>query len=245
MSNVQLSAAVSTCWCWFRTDRWWSFLNADLRRMVLFSLSRYCVHGRCPGENAKKRQRGCPLGPRLVLYSWYAADNGELTGVDTGLILVLRFAHSFVCGRLFRLFRCLAVEMAYRLRLLTACFAGCVAGSLVGLWLMIKFDAPIFALIAAGFLPSATCWLTGLRDLKQLAKISLYSTVGWALTFALQPAVAQSAASHAQRIAGSPLVGREWHIPASVVSTLLALIGVAFSPPQLSPKTSNRLPPDM
>lgn len=130
--------------------------------------------------------------------------------------------------------------MRQRFRLLCTCFTGCVAGSLAGLWLMLAFDAPMLAALAAGLLPPTASWFAGLRDAKQLAKIALYGFVGWVLTFALQPAVAQSAASHAQRIAGLPLVGREWHIPASVVSTLLAMIGVAFSP--LPDSTSNHLP---
>jgi len=95
---------------------------------------------------------------------------------------------------------------------------------------MLTFDAPMLAALAGGLLPTVTCWLAGLRDKKQLSKIASYAAVGWILTFALQPAMAQSAASHAQRIAALPLVGREWHIPASVASTLLALIGAAFSP---------------
>lgn len=130
--------------------------------------------------------------------------------------------------------------MKRRFRLLAVCFVGCAIGSLAGLWLMLTFDAPMLAALAAGLLPTVTCWLAGLRDQKQLAKIALYAAVGWMLTFALQPAVAQSAASHAQRIAALPLVGLEWHIPASVVSTLLALIGVAFSP--LPTSTSTQLP---
>ena len=120
--------------------------------------------------------------------------------------------------------------MNRRFQLLGSCFAGCIIASLAGLWLMLAFDAPMFAALAAGTIPCAACWLAGIRDPKQLAKISAYAFIGWSLTFALQPAVAQSAASHAQRIAGLPLVGREWHIPATVISTLLALIGTAFCP---------------
>ena len=112
--------------------------------------------------------------------------------------------------------------MNRRFRLLGSCFTGCIIASL------------------AGLIPCAACWLAGIRDPKQLAKISAYAFIGWALTFALQPAVAQSAASHAQRIAGLPLVGREWHIPATVVSTLLALIGTTFCP--VSNSESNELP---
>lgn len=130
--------------------------------------------------------------------------------------------------------------MKRRFRLLGACFVGCAVGSLAGLWLMITFDAPMLAAFAAGLLPLAACWLAGLHDSKQLAKIAAYAFVGWMLTFDLQPAVTQSAASHAQRIAGLPLVGREWHVPASIVSTLLALIGVAFCP--LPDARSNQMP---
>ena len=120
--------------------------------------------------------------------------------------------------------------MNRRFQLLGSCFAGCIIASLAGLWLMLAFDAPMLAALAAGTIPCAACWLAGIRDPKQLAKISAYAFIGWSLTFALQPAVVQSAASHAQRIAGLPLVGREWHIPATVISTLLALIGTAFCP---------------
>ena len=130
--------------------------------------------------------------------------------------------------------------MNRRFRLLGSCFTGCIIASLVGLWLMLAFDAPVFAALAAAVIPCVACWLAGIRDPKQLAKICVYAFIGWTLTFALQPAVAQSAASHAQRIAGLPLVGREWHIPATIVSTLLALIGTAFCP--IPGSTSNELP---
>ena len=130
--------------------------------------------------------------------------------------------------------------MNRRFQLLGSCFAGCIIASLAGLWLMLAFDAPMLAALAAGTIPCAACWLAGIRDPKQLAKISAYAFIGWSLTFALQPAVAQSAASHAQRIAGLPLVGREWHIPATVISTLLALIGTAFCP--IPNSASNELP---
>ena len=130
--------------------------------------------------------------------------------------------------------------MKRRFRLLGSCFTGCAIASLAGLWLMLAFDAPMLAALAAAIVPCAACWLAGLRDPKQLAKISVYAFIGWALTFGLQPAVAQSAASHAARISGLPLVGREWHIPATIVSTLLALIGTAFAP--LANSTSNELP---
>ncbi len=132
--------------------------------------------------------------------------------------------------------------MNRRFRFLGSCFTGCITASLAGLWLMLAFDAPTLAALAAGLIPCAACRLAGIRDPKQLAKISAYAFIGWALTFALQPAVAQSAASHAQRIAGLPLVGREWHIPATAVSTLLALIGTAFCP--IPNSASNELPAD-
>lgn len=46
----------------------------------------------------------------------------------------------------------------------------------------------------------------------------------------LQPAVVQSSASRAARIAELPLSGHESHIPACFLSALLALVGVYFVP---------------
>ncbi len=60
--------------------------------------------------------------------------------------------------------------------------------------------------------------------------IAAYAAIGDALTFTLQPVAVHSPASHAQRIVNLPLLGQEWHIPASFDSTLLTLIRVGFLP---------------
>ncbi|MBN1587912.1 MAG: hypothetical protein JW888_00190, partial [Pirellulales bacterium] len=85
------------------------------------------------------------------------------------------------------------------------------------------------------------CWMSGITDKKQLAKIAAYAAVGWALTFVLQPSIAQSASSHARRILALPLVGYDWHIVASLVSTLLALIGAYFVPINSDPENQNHV----
>ena len=117
-----------------------------------------------------------------------------------------------------------------RLNRLLSCLAGCLVATLVGLLAMLKFDAPVFALLSAAVFPTFAVWIAGLIDRKQLAKIAAYAAVGWALTFMLQPISGQSSTSRARRVAESPLVGHEWHVPASCVSTLLALIGTGFAP---------------
>lgn len=129
--------------------------------------------------------------------------------------------------------------MSSRLNNLLACFAGCVVAALVGLLGLLKFDAPILAMLSAGVVPAIACWLAGMTDKQQLAKIAVYAALGWMLPFMLQPVVAQSAASHAQRIMSLPLLGHEWHILASFLSTLLALIGVYFAPVNTEPTDGN------
>lgn len=129
--------------------------------------------------------------------------------------------------------------MLARLHHLIACFAGCVIASLFGLLLMLKFDAPILGMLCAALFPALACRLSGVCDRKQLVKIAFYAGGGWMLMFMLQPVVSQSAASHAERIVALPLMGNDWHIPTSIVSTLLALVGVCFIPAQAM--QSNRL----
>jgi hypothetical protein len=95
---------------------------------------------------------------------------------------------------------------------------------------LLKFDAPVLAMISAGLFPAIACWKTGMIENRQVAKIAGYAAIGWMLTFMLQPVAAQTSASHLRRILTLPLLGHEWHVPASAVSTLLALVGVCFAP---------------
>ena len=122
-----------------------------------------------------------------------------------------------------------------RVNTMFACFAGCVIAALIGLLALLKFDMPILAMISAGLLPAIACWLAGMTNKKQLAKIAGYAAIGWMLTFMLQPAIAQTTASHVRRIMTMPLLGHDWHIPASFTSTLLALIGVYFATARVEP----------
>ncbi len=130
--------------------------------------------------------------------------------------------------------------MATRINNLFACLAGCFIAAILGLLLLLKLESPALAMLTAGIVPAIACWLSGITDKRQLVKIAIYGGTGWVLTFMLQPAIAQSAASHTQRIATLPLFGNDWHIPASIVSTLLALIGVYFVPDKLNPMSLNQ-----
>ena len=121
-------------------------------------------------------------------------------------------------------------QIVNRSNRLIACFVGCIIASLLGLVLVFVLDSPWFAFLTAAVIPTLACWRSGISSSAQLIKISAYSGTGWMLTFMLQPGFAQSAASHARRIAELPLAGNEWHLPACFVSTLLALIGVYFAP---------------
>ena len=117
-----------------------------------------------------------------------------------------------------------------RLNMMLACFLGCVVAALLCLLIAIKLDSPFLALVVAGMLPAGACFCAGLRDRKMVAKIVIYATVGWALTFMLAPQIGQSPDSRTRRIADVPLVGKEWYIPSSLVSTLLAMVGATFIP---------------
>lgn len=114
--------------------------------------------------------------------------------------------------------------------MLFACFIGCLAAGLLGLLAALKFDSPFLAFLAAGLLPAVACFWVGLRDQTMLLKIVMYASVGWTVTFLLAPQIGQSSDLLARQIAASPLVGREWLIPSSVASSLLAMVGAAFIP---------------
>ena len=118
--------------------------------------------------------------------------------------------------------------MANRLNNLIVCFTGCLVAGLFGLLMLIKFEAPLFAMIAAGLFPAVACRISGVKNKKQLAKIAAYGLIGWTLASMLQPVICQSSISRAARIVNLPLFGHEWHIFASFVSTLLALVGAYF-----------------
>jgi hypothetical protein len=127
---------------------------------------------------------------------------------------VLKFSKKYMAQRLYNLF---------------ACLIGCVVGSLLGLLLMLKSDAPFLAMLCARAFPAATCWMAGISDTKQLCKIASYAAIGWLLTVLLEPAIAQSPAQRLRHIVALPLVGYDWHLLASIVSTLLALVGAWFA----------------
>jgi hypothetical protein len=131
--------------------------------------------------------------------------------------------------------------MAQRINTMLACIAGCIIAALTGLLVLLKFDAPILAMLSAGLFPAIACWLTGTVGIKQVGKIAGYAAMGWLPAFMLQPAIAQSSASHVRRILTLPLLGHDWHIPASLVSTLLALIGVYFAPMRAEFTKDNRV----
>jgi hypothetical protein len=111
-------------------------------------------------------------------------------------------------------------------RLVFACLAGCLMASLLGLLLAFACGSPLPAIAAATVLPVASCYFAGLRSSPLLAKIAAYAAVGWCATFVLAPSV--DGVVNWERSANSPLVGYEWYIPCSVVSSLLAVVGVAF-----------------
>ena len=113
---------------------------------------------------------------------------------------------------------------------MTACLAGCIAAALLGLLMLVKFEASFFALLSIAIFPAFACWMSGLTDSKQLCKIAAYASTGWMLAYMLQPVVSQSSLSRAARIAKLPLLGHEWHIFACFISTLLALTGAFFVP---------------
>ena len=120
--------------------------------------------------------------------------------------------------------------MSNRLNNMAACLAGCILAALFGLLTLLKFDAPFVALISAGAFPAFACWMSGIKNNKQLCKVGVYGTIGWMLAYMLQPVISQSSVSRAARIAELPLLGHEWHIFASFVSTLLALTATCFIP---------------
>lgn len=120
--------------------------------------------------------------------------------------------------------------MTIRLHKLIWCFLGCAIGSLIGLILLMTFRIPFLAVVTAGLFPVIACRYSGVNGGRQLAKIGIYSGLGWFLTFSLQPAVAMSSDQRVRRIATQSLLGNEWHLPASAVSTLMALVGVSFVP---------------
>ena len=120
--------------------------------------------------------------------------------------------------------------MSKRFNTMAACFCGCVIGSCLGLMLLLQFDTALFAMLCAGVCPLIACWISGIRDKAQLAKVGVYAAGGWILTYWLEPGVAQSAASYFRRVLALPWVGHDWHVIASMVSTLLAMAGVYFMP---------------
>ena len=121
-----------------------------------------------------------------------------------------------------------------RLNTLLFCFTGCVIAALLGLILLLKFDNELLAILSAAVFPTDGCYLSGIKGHRQLGKIALYAGIGWTLGYALQPAVAQTSASHIQRILKLPLLGYDWHVHGSVVSTLLSMVGAYFGHKELS-----------
>lgn len=124
--------------------------------------------------------------------------------------------------------------LAKRLNILMICLAGCIVAGLFGLWALIKLNNEWLAFFSATTFPVIGCWYAGLHDRKQLAKIAMYAALGWFLAAMLRPVTVEAPRfreiSRARRIMNGPLAGQEWQIPASVVSSLLAMVGAAFVP---------------
>ena len=115
-----------------------------------------------------------------------------------------------------------------RRHLLVACLLGCTVAALIGVLMAVKFNSAVPAIVSATLIPPAACYAAGVRALRPLAKVALYSSIGWGITYSLKPQISQSASSHNARIAQAPLVGTEWYIACSCVSSSLALVGAAF-----------------
>ena len=98
---------------------------------------------------------------------------------------------------------------------------------------LVTFEATVLAMFSAGIFPAMACYLAGVRDTKQLFKIGGYAAIGWILTFSLQPAISHAEDSYLRRMMHAPMLGYDWHIPASCVSAVLALVGVVFLPAQV------------
>lgn len=122
--------------------------------------------------------------------------------------------------------------MLDRIKIMLACLVGSVIAALVGLVMLLTFNAFVLPMLSAALFPAIACWKTGKIEFNQIAKIAGYAALGWLLGSMLQPMIVESPAQHSQRILAMPLVGRDWHIPASALSTLLALVGVSFAPLQ-------------
>ena len=120
--------------------------------------------------------------------------------------------------------------MANRINILITCLAGCIVAALFGLLMVFKFRAPFLAMVSAAVFPAVACWISGISNRKQLAKIAAYGAIGWMLASMLRPIVGQTPVLRAARIADLPLLGFEWLLFASFVSTLLALVGAYFAP---------------
>lgn len=114
--------------------------------------------------------------------------------------------------------------MLRTLAVLSLTALGCLLAAAVGLPTSMYFDSALPAGMAIAVLPAAGAYLGGNRDEQQLAKIVLYSLMGWILCYLLQPAVS-GVARDGEHISNFKL----WYGAfAFVPSSLLALIGAGF-----------------
>ena len=119
-----------------------------------------------------------------------------------------------------------------RFLLLLACLLGSAVGAVLGVIAGVTVDSALLAWASAAVYPVLALMLAGIRQRGQLAKIAGYALLGWGLCFVLEPAMQQTAAHRALRIAADPLVGKGWYIPCHITSWVLASVGVTFLPSQ-------------
>lgn len=116
--------------------------------------------------------------------------------------------------------------------MLLASLIGSAVGAAIGIVAGVTLDSALLAWISAGAFPIIALGVAGVREYGFLVKIGGYALLGWGLCFVLEPAISQSAASHARRIASDPLAGKGWYIACHVASWILVSVGVAFRAPK-------------
>ena len=117
-----------------------------------------------------------------------------------------------------------------RLILLLVSSVGSASGAVIGIVAGLTLDSALLAWISAAAFPMIALVLAGIREYSFLLKVGGYALLGWVLCFILEPAVSQSAANRALRIASDPLAGKGWYIACYVSSWILASVAVAFRP---------------
>ena len=115
-----------------------------------------------------------------------------------------------------------------RLLLLLVSVVGSAVGAVIGIVAGVMLNSSLLAWISAAAFPIIALVMAGIREYGLLLKIGGYALLGWGLCFALEPAVSQTAATHARRIASDPLAGKGWYIACHFASWILVAVGVAF-----------------